>query len=1338
MYDDPLLCAVSASCSIASKAETRMTRRQLAVPAVSPVHGEVPAVSQHLMAEDSDEDIAAVNRILQCVRRCEKPAHRGAVSAKIARCGRQRISAARQRLKVTERIASLVNRHNAVFAKTQEDVIDLNAKKEEKIKGKGNYKRWLPTALLQACWGSRPRRRKCAKPKLTRLTKKTRCQVKVAAPTVSSVRACARQWHSSTTHITNVRACMSELYMRIQEDGLSNLTRAAEQWVHIALDETTEPVTVNARAELSSVLVIHMKIVRLSASGRQLERLNVVLPTALLNTTSTADLHTALMGRLPLTLKQLEALAEKTIFLLNTDSFSSCMRLRKLLSTQVRCLSCPCRMHQLSLSLTSGLMYSGLMSALFCGSLTLRQSRFQRLLRARLRAILEDPEKLVICYESPDHSAVSHAQAVWDLFWPLVTTNEKEQAGERRVGGKKAKAWRRLRRNLKGPLNSNTVTHFCPLGCHTSRKAVVDDLYDDLCTLFLDSPPPTPAFNKWTKISPVCEWFCPLFRVHNLLPQMLEPVLSSLQAAASSKLTQSLLPEADDDITLGLGQSEEFAQQEYLRVRRFHAFVTTPHVGDKLMAVLLAMKPSLRILGVFFTSATETGHMLQDAEPTCTALELGRPSKSPAVKAVAVLLDALADERHELWQALLPSTEEWNERLYCLAATAACLQVGQLQSRLVLPFAAWPWKAALFFEDDSAVSQERKNALAQELLDLCVHQEDFVVQYKQGLNCVADVLGELNLERTHHLLQTAPITNFISEKSFAGSHTRRATNQGMQPKHPTLAAQHVLAESKTILDTSQFGKAAHHSVQAPSRAPQDAKGSSAWHNFVRQHNCSNKTLADVAQLWRARDQDATRTANVRLPARTASHVRLPASRGTRAPADADTAEVPQAAGPWPFAGDGFYPIRAEHLEALCPAVARLAQDWNERVGQKPCDPKPTPKVTEGPVCSSTCVHALPEGQRALREDLRKRLNRWASMCKTRAQPTASTWQPLPLYYIAAANASLRRRPEVSGFVLLQLCPVQDQQVYCRCDVAAQPEQGTRLPLPVTAGNLVSAAEVLDESQKMRGLYGDLQCWHINYKHVALTLLEVLEVQDAAAKEKEHAAKRQADKRASTIKAAVRSLDDQSLSRPTKRMRRKTALNEPGPDAGAHVADNEGEALRAWDAEIEAEAVVPDASSKEEGLAQELLGEFDAEASDVEDVLDLAAAVAVDEAESSASPAGAAASSSSAGCGSRQPRPPAPSQSDVCDLRNLRMDEDGKVFNGAGGYLGRLTSLKVGTPQEAFSVYCARHGCQFIRKVDRDPSKIALLSWFQRGLEIPVGKDLSFQTAHKKTFPGPGA
>ena len=27
MYDDPLLCAVSASCSIASKAETRMTRR---------------------------------------------------------------------------------------------------------------------------------------------------------------------------------------------------------------------------------------------------------------------------------------------------------------------------------------------------------------------------------------------------------------------------------------------------------------------------------------------------------------------------------------------------------------------------------------------------------------------------------------------------------------------------------------------------------------------------------------------------------------------------------------------------------------------------------------------------------------------------------------------------------------------------------------------------------------------------------------------------------------------------------------------------------------------------------------------------------------------------------------------------------------------------------------------------------------------------------------------------------------------------------------------------------------------------------------------------------------
>ena len=106
----------------------------------------------------------------------------------------------------------------------------------------------------------------------------------------------------------------------------------------------------------------------------------------------------------------------------------------------------------------------------------------------------------------------------------------------------------------------------------------------------------------------------------------------------------------------------------------------------------------------------------------------------------------------------------------------------------------------------SAVSQEKKNVLAQELLDLCVHQEAFVVQYKQRLNCVADVLGELNLERTHRLLQTAPVTNFISEKSCAGSHTRRATNHGMQPKHPTLAAQHVSAESKAILDASQFGK----------------------------------------------------------------------------------------------------------------------------------------------------------------------------------------------------------------------------------------------------------------------------------------------------------------------------------------------------------------------------------------------------------------------------------------------------------------------------------------------------------------------------------------------------
>ena len=341
---------------------------------------------------DDEQNLAAADHVLRCVNRSEQPKHRGFLATKIARLGRKAKQASLNKRKVNDRISKLIRRYNEEFAKTAEEIIDLDMQKLRQPKGRGSYKKWLPSALLRACWGSKPRRRNVASNTLTRRLHRKTSGVKipkVAAPTVSSTRAFARQMNSSTSHIARVRQGMSELYMRIQEDALDNLKFVPQQFVHIALDETQEPVSLHGRNELCQVLVIHMKLFRLPAREATLERLNVVLPTILLQGTTTADLYSGLLARLPLSLSKLAASAGETTFMLNTDSFTSCLRLNKVLAAQVCCLSCPCRMHQLCLSLTSGLVYSNLMSALFCGSLTLRQSRFQQLLRTRLKTLLE-------------------------------------------------------------------------------------------------------------------------------------------------------------------------------------------------------------------------------------------------------------------------------------------------------------------------------------------------------------------------------------------------------------------------------------------------------------------------------------------------------------------------------------------------------------------------------------------------------------------------------------------------------------------------------------------------------------------------------------------------------------------------------------------------------------------------------------------------------------------------------------------------------------------------------------------------------------------------------------
>ena len=96
----------------------------------------------------------------------------------------------------------------------------------------------------------------------------------------------------------------------------------------------------------------------------------------------------------------------------------------------------------------------------------------------------------------------------------------------------------------------------------------------------------------------------------------------------------------------------------------------------------------------------------------------------------------------------------------------------------------------------------KSGGLAREWLDADVCDLDgSSLQLRQGLRDVDAVLAPANLKKMEHLFESVPITNIGSEEHFAGMHTRACTSRSSAPVPTTQATEHVLAESKMVLNS---------------------------------------------------------------------------------------------------------------------------------------------------------------------------------------------------------------------------------------------------------------------------------------------------------------------------------------------------------------------------------------------------------------------------------------------------------------------------------------------------------------------------------------------------------
>ena len=759
----------------------------------------------------------------------------------------------------------------------------------------------------------------------------------------------------------------------------------------------------------------------------------------------------------------------------------------------------------------------------------------------------------------------------------------------------------------------------------------------------------------------------------------------------------------EEDEWVGLKDEKAFQREEYARRKKFERFLLSPALSEKITATLLSLQPGLRTLGWFFETVSSKSTKGEIEATTCLALT--QPSRSPAVEAVRELLKYLTESDHSHWWALLPSSRQWTGSLLVMAATMTWIQIGQIFSRLVLPFARWPWKAGQLLENRMPSQKKR---LAQEFLTLCEHREPFLQRMREGLNSVEEVLSEDNLSRWRNLLLSAPVTNMVSEMAFARSHTRRASNHGNDATPPTLAAHHVLCESKSLLNQHMATCSAVSpgpAVVAASPSPADSqalKGCSGWHAFVAQH--PGRDLKVIAAKW------AQVSVEEKAQWKEEARKRKEAVRdGTRPVAASHACSHHQAQNLWPYTADADYPIRATLLEPLSCSIRQMSDAWDARVGAEPCQGQGEPRSQEGAHCKESWCTSSEKN-----EVFRKRLNRWSAMHKIKAPSIMDIWRPLPLYFIGSEDpaSSASSGESAFGMFLLELCGLHDSQVYATSSSGIKPEIDVVVNIKAELTGLVSAGEVL-QKWLAAGEHMPTKAWHVEYEQVSLTRLRVTGLADLDVKEQESALARRREK--CHVRAVLQGLDDETLAKPPrKRVRTKAPDCARALASKAHAEEATMEDMLEWDEELEAEAE-PEAGSSEALVQLEVNQSITIPVAEAEDMRSARAA-------EDAIAAGPSAASQEAEAGDER-------QNEAV----LTMDKTGRV-HANGQCLGRVTQLRKDTPQESFSAYCSLHGCQIMRRMQWCPDQAALLEWYRQGLALPVGRDVALQARHKASFP----
>jgi hypothetical protein len=231
--------------------------------------------------------------------------------------------------RISEHVCGQLRDHNERFAIRVTDIIDPNARKRPKFRGRGRSRKWVGPAVLRSVYGNgyttSTRKRKRA----------SNTPGHVDAPaTACSARATARFNRSSHKHVQSLRNACALRYMTAEGHALRRLPLATRGTITISFDESEQPTWIDGQIGIYDMLVIHAELKwTAKATGLTREYQITVPPAWLKDKTSDSILNSVLL-RLPIPLEELKKKADIFTVLPNSDSARAMKKIgRKLKSS---------------------------------------------------------------------------------------------------------------------------------------------------------------------------------------------------------------------------------------------------------------------------------------------------------------------------------------------------------------------------------------------------------------------------------------------------------------------------------------------------------------------------------------------------------------------------------------------------------------------------------------------------------------------------------------------------------------------------------------------------------------------------------------------------------------------------------------------------------------------------------------------------------------------------------------------------------------------------------------------------------------------------------------------